>query len=351
MVEKSSLIGLLNTIFRGDNKIMATANPYQKLRIGLRTAKNLKLTHKPLCVSFEVTHSCNCNCRHCDKGGLKKEENLMKPADYLSRVKELSPAIIQISGGEPLVREDILEVVKAIRSNGVLPYIVFVTNSFLLTEEKYLELKAAGVDRFSISLDFPDERHDEFRRLKGVYSHIEQIVPYLVEKYDADDIGMNCAITKANFRSIVDVAKKVTEWNVPVTYSAYSKLRTGDEDLTIRDKGDLEELKNLIDALIKFRNDHKPAKTVMNAESTLRSTYEFFANGGIPGCLAGERFLVVRPDNKLNACSMFPEMQYDSQKEMIDGFKMRKECADCYVAIRAYSGKSLTTMFREMVGL
>ena len=86
---------------------MATASAYQKLRLGLRTLRNLTVSKKPLVVSFEVTHSCNCNCRHCDKGGLKKETDLMKPLDYLKRVKELKPPFIQLSGGEPFVREDI----------------------------------------------------------------------------------------------------------------------------------------------------------------------------------------------------------------------------------------------------
>lgn len=43
----------------------------------------------------------------------------------------------------------------------------------------YLELRAAGVDQFSVSLDFPDERHDEFRLHPGLFKHLSEIVPRL----------------------------------------------------------------------------------------------------------------------------------------------------------------------------
>jgi len=40
-------------------------------------------------------------------------------------------------------------------------------------------LRAAGVDQFSVSLDFPDERHDEFRLHPGLFKHLSEIVPRL----------------------------------------------------------------------------------------------------------------------------------------------------------------------------
>lgn len=330
---------------------MATANNYQKLRLGLRTVKNMWFGNRPLCVSFEVTHSCNCNCRHCDKGGLKKEVKLMVPEDFKRRLKEFKPPFIQISGGEPLEREGIYDIVRALRGKSVVPFIVFVTNGRLLDEQKYLDLKKAGVNRFSLSLDFPDERHDEFRRNKGLFKHLNGLIPYLANKYKADDIGMNCAITRANFRDLLGIAKLTHSWGVPVTYSAYSKLRTGDEDLFIYDKNELADLKKEIDSLIDYKIKMRPAQTVMNAISTLNSTYEFFENKGTPGCMAGERFLIVRPDGSLNACSMFPDDIYQTREEMLEKFTTRETCQDCYVAIRAYSGKSLPTMFKEMIGL
>ena len=66
-----------------------------------------------LTVSFEVTLSCNCNCEHCDLGGIKKGEKKIGPKNYGKIVRELKPLVVQLSGGEPLLRKDIFEIVKA----------------------------------------------------------------------------------------------------------------------------------------------------------------------------------------------------------------------------------------------
>ncbi|GAH78040.1 unnamed protein product, partial [marine sediment metagenome] len=71
--------------------------------------------NRPLVVSFEVTLSCNCNCRHCDLGGIIKDEKQLKPDDYARLSRLLNPPVVQISGGEPLLRKDIVAVVKAIK--------------------------------------------------------------------------------------------------------------------------------------------------------------------------------------------------------------------------------------------
>ena len=53
----------------------------------------------PVCLSFEVTHSCIADCKHCDKGGIKTEPKRMVPAEYRAYSKILKPGICQISGG------------------------------------------------------------------------------------------------------------------------------------------------------------------------------------------------------------------------------------------------------------
>ena len=126
------------------------------------------ITNRPIVVSYEVTLSCNCNCRHCDLGGLIKDERQIKPEEYGDLTQRLKPLAAQISGGEPLLRKDIAAIVKAIKQAGA-QYVILVTNGVLLNESNYLQLREAGVNQFSVSLDFPDERHDEFRRRPGLY--------------------------------------------------------------------------------------------------------------------------------------------------------------------------------------
>lgn len=313
------------------------------MQVFLRSIRNY-FTHRPLCVSFEVTHSCNANCQHCDKGGIKKEENLLSPAGYSDLIQALRPPFVQVSGGEPLLRKDVVEIVKAIKQKNGLPYIIFVTNGLLLNAKRYKALKEAGVDRFSISLDFPDEKHDEFRRCKGLYLHLSETIPRLVADFGYNDIALNSAITRENLPYLCELADKAKEWGVPISYSAYCSLRTGNKDFFISAPAELEVLRQTIKKLIERK---KGGERILNFSAVLLRTYEFFRDSHIPVCSAGKRFLVVRPDGWLNPCSMQPTQQYSTQSEMIGRFTRHNQCGNCYVAIRAYSDMPFWDLIKE----
>jgi MoaA/NifB/PqqE/SkfB family radical SAM enzyme len=303
----------------------------------------------PVCVSFEVTHSCVADCLHCDKGGVKQESGLMSLGDYRRHSQELKPALVQMSGGEPLMRKDLEDIIRAVKRPGGLPMVVCVSNWWLMTEERYLSLSEAGTSLFSISLDFPDERHDDFRQVPGLFAKMSEIIPYLVKKYGRENIVLNSALTHANFAEIPGLVAKAEEWGTQISFSAYSALRTGDRSLCIEKPEDLALLRRHIDYL----KEHKRhSSSVLNSEYILDQTYRFFAEGGMGGCQAGRRFLVVRPDGLINACSMFPDIQYKSRAEAVKGFKATREsCDQCYVSIRAGTERSLGRLIKENVGL
>jgi len=289
------------------------------------------ITNHPIVVSYEVTLSCNCNCRHCDLGGFIKDEKQMKPEEYRDLTQRLKPPAAQISGGEPLLRKDIAAIVKAIKQGGV-QYAILVTNGVLLNESNYLQLREAGVNQFSVSLDFPDERHDEFRRRPGLYKRLEQTLPRLA-KLGFRDIILNTAITKANLREILPLAKKAAEWGVDISYSAYTALRTRNEDYCLNNGEDLEILRQTINELIILK---KQGTYLVNPELTLQNTLKFFEQGYMPNCKAGIRFLVVMPDASLVPCSLH-RTKYATRQEMVEKFSRTNRCGNCYVAIRSYS--------------
>ena len=308
------------------------------------------ITNRPIVVSYEVTLSCNCNCRHCDLGGFIKDEKQIKPEEYGDLTQRLKPLAAQISGGEPLLRKDIAAIVKAIKQAGA-QYVILVTNGVLLNESNYLQLREAGVNQFSVSLDFPDERHDEFRRRPGLYKRLEQSLPRLA-KLGFRDIILNTAITKANLREILPLAKKAAEWGVDISYSAYTALRTGNEDYCLNSGEDLGILRQAINELIMLK---KQGTYLANPELTLRDTLKFFEQGYMPNCKAGIRFLVVMPDGSLVPCSLH-RTKYDTRKEMLEKFSRTNRCGSCYVAIRSYSEmsflshtKNLPNYIRQMV--
>ena len=302
------------------------------------------ITKHPIVVSYEVTLSCNCNCRHCDLGGVIRDESQITPEEYRDLTRQLKPVAAQISGGEPLLRKDIAAVVRAIKEGGV-QYAILVTNGVLLNESNYLQLREAGVNQFSVSLDFPDERHDEFRRRPGLYKRLEQTLPRLA-KFGFRDIILNTAITKANLGEISPLSRKAIEWGVDISYSAYTALRTGNQDYYLNSREDLEILRQAINELLQLRRHNAH---LVNPELTLRDTLRFFERGYMPNCKAGVRFLVVMPDGSLVPCSLH-RIKYASRREMIEEFSRTNRCDKCYVAIRSYSEMSFLSHAKNVPG-
>jgi MoaA/NifB/PqqE/SkfB family radical SAM enzyme len=148
----------------------------ESLRIIARGSLNWP-AGRPIVVSFEVTDACTCYCKHCDHDGPRYESANLKPSDYRRYMEVLRPCVVQISGGEPLLRNDVVEIVRSIKSDSGLPYLILVSNCSNMTKEKYLELREAGIDQFSVSVDFPDDRHDYFRGYPGLYAHLRELVP------------------------------------------------------------------------------------------------------------------------------------------------------------------------------
>ncbi len=295
---------------------------------------------RPLIVSFEVTLSCNCNCRHCDLGGLRPEEARLAPADYARLTETYKPPLVQISGGEPLLRSDIVEVVRAVKHAHEPTYVIVVTNGALLDESMYLRLRDAGMNQLSVSLDFPDERHDDFRRHRGLFRHLERTLPGLASLGNGDII-MNTAITSANQHELLSISDLVARWGVTISYSAYTQLRTGNPEYMISAPDELEGLKNVFLELVRRS---RRQKHIANPETVFRDTLAYFRRGGMPHCGAGMRFFVVMPDGALVPCSLHRQ-RYTTQKEMCDGFSAHNTCEQCYVSIRSYSDKPLLKLF------
>ena len=320
---------------------MANVSLLQGIELFMGGIRNY-ITNRPIVVSYEVTLSCNCNCLHCDLGGFIKDEKQITPEEYGDLTQRLKPLAAQISGGEPLLRKDVAAIVKAIKQAGV-KYAILVTNGVLLNESNYLQLREAGVDQFSVSLDFPDERHDEFRQRPGLYKRLEQTLPRLA-KLGFRDIILNTAITQANVREILPLAKKAAEWGVDMSYSAYTARRTGNKDYCLNNGEDLEILRHAINELIILK---KQGTYLVNPELTLRDTIKFFEQGYMPNCKAGIRFLVVMPDGSLVPCSLH-RTKYATREEMLENFSRTNRCGDCYVAIRSYSEMSFLSHTKNL---
>ncbi|MFB3852279.1 MAG: radical SAM protein [Vicinamibacterales bacterium] len=312
-------------------------------RVVARAAVNW-MAGRPIVISFEVTDACTCWCRHCDHGGPRDVSRDLKPREFARYVEALAPCVVQVSGGEPLLRADLLDIVRNIKAQTTLPYTILVSNWSLMTMERYTALREAGVDQFSVSLDFPDERHDDFRRHPGLFAHLERTVPPIAA-LGHDDVVLNACITSANVGEINNIADKAHEWGVNVSYSAYAPRRTGNQSYFLNTKEQLDTLREEFDRL---KERMKENGWIANSRTTIDRTRKYFEDGRMPRCKAGMRFLVVTSDGWLQPCSMqVKRFPLEDRARMVETFTATNTCDQCYVSIRAYLDKSLGRLFLE----
>ena len=122
-------------------------------------------------VSWMTTNKCNLHCSHCyqDAGEAVSEELTTAEAKtMIDGIAKAGAHLMIFSGGEPLMRPDIFELVRYAASKQLRP--VFGTNGTLLTEETVSKLKDSGASTLGISLDSLDpQKHDRFRGVRGSF--------------------------------------------------------------------------------------------------------------------------------------------------------------------------------------
>lgn len=122
-------------------------------------------------VSWMTTNECNLKCEHCYQDASNAEAGEMSTAEALTLIDQIARAgfkVMIFSGGEPLMRPDIYELVAYARETGLRP--VFGTNGTLITREVAIRLKEAGACAMGISVDSLDAaKHNRFRGLENAY--------------------------------------------------------------------------------------------------------------------------------------------------------------------------------------
>ncbi len=295
------------------------------------------VTARPLCVSFEVTYRCNAKCKHCHLHNVQDKE-LATPQRYGELAREIKPVVAQVSGGEPLLRKDLVDILKAIRRTNKAPYVVLTTNGALLSKKKYLELREAGVDEFSLSLDYPDDRHDEFRGVPGLFGKIEKLMSELNSGMQKA-ITVSCVIQHDNYQDLIGIAEQARKWGINANFSTYTWLRTQNKEYVIP-KEEIPEFKKVVEKLIEYKQTYKNIRT---SDYVLRNIPNFFENEKMQNCRAGERFFVVNPDGTLSPCGLIIK-NYGSYKELQQDFQKHNRCDSCYTSIRANTEKPIKYM-------
>lgn len=140
------------------------------------------LRRRPFNCLLQVTNRCNMKCSFCDfwpNAAPRSEE--LSLADYRRLAGELTDLgrfLISVEGGEPLVRPDLVDILRAL-SKRHLPALF--TNGWYVDGDMARALFDTGLSTVSVSLDYPDAaRHDRKRRLAGAYDRVLRALDHLL---------------------------------------------------------------------------------------------------------------------------------------------------------------------------
>jgi heme b synthase len=154
-------------------------------------------------VAWETTRNCNLNCVHCraaaTSGPYTGELDTRAALNLLDQIALVAKPIIILTGGEPLLREDIFEIAKYGDAKGMR--MVMAPNGTLVTPEIATKMADSRIQRISVSIDGSSaESHDAFRGVPGAFDGALRGIANAKEA--GIQFQINTTITKANLDQI-----------------------------------------------------------------------------------------------------------------------------------------------------
>ena len=196
-------------------------------RLGLEIQRKMQqqiVADHPLYQLFwECTLRCNLHCRHCGsdcktEAGIQDmpKEDFVRVLDSIAARTDPAKVFVIITGGEPLVREDIVECCQAIHDHGF--HYGMVTNALYLTPTLLDRLIGAGLGAITISLDGLEQSHNWMRGNKNSFRAVEQAINMLGRQPHVVWDIVTCA-TERNYDELPQlkewlIEKGVTSWRL-----------------------------------------------------------------------------------------------------------------------------------------
>ncbi len=242
-----------------------TINPSDLLRYGRKAGKlPSHLLHysedkKPIVV-FNCTKRCNLKCVHCyshSTGALGDNELTTADAKtFITDIAEFGSPVILFSGGEPLTRKDIVELIEFANSKGLRA--VVSTNGTLITKEMAQQLKQVQLSYVGVSLDGLEEVNDAFRGVKGAFNKALEGIRNCQEA--GIKVGLRFTINKRNASEVEKIFRLIEDENIP-RVCFYHLVYAGRGSELITEDLSLDDSRKIVDTIIDLTDDlHKRGK-------------------------------------------------------------------------------------------
>ncbi|WP_411680807.1 putative heme d1 biosynthesis radical SAM protein NirJ1 [Clostridium thailandense] len=166
-------------------------------------------------VVWNCTKTCNLKCVHCyansDCNKYEGELSLTEAKSFINDLGEFRVPVILFSGGEPLLRNDIFELIEHSSKNSIRSTIS--TNGTLIDKEVSESLKKLNVGYVGVSLDGIGSRHDEFRKTKGSFDKALRGIRNCLEINQK--VGLRFTINQYNYDQLEDIFRLIKEERIP----------------------------------------------------------------------------------------------------------------------------------------
>jgi radical SAM protein with 4Fe4S-binding SPASM domain len=279
-------------------------------------------SYVPHVVAWNLTRRCNLACAHCyiAAGPTESATGELPTQDCLRIVDEIlavnpSPMII-LSGGEPLLREDLDEIARAASSRGAT--VVVGTNGTGLTSARIAALKKAGVRGVAVSVDsLRPSYHDRFRHGRGSLEETQAAIERLREQ--RMDVVIQTTVTKGNRAEL----ERLVAWAAAegaVAFNCYFLVATGRGEALGR--GDLspEDYETVLADLARWQRDYRGRLMVRAkcAPHFMRHVHQIDPESPVLNyetrCPCGTQYCRITPDGKLTPCPYLPEEAGDLKR-------------------------------------
>jgi radical SAM protein with 4Fe4S-binding SPASM domain len=271
---------------------------------------------RPYVISWNLTYRCNLACEHCYLDATSKpgpdELDTEACRGIIDQIAEFAPeAIVILTGGEPLLRPDIMELVRHGASRDL--WMMLGTNGVKITADLAGSLKQAGLRGLAISIDSLDaETHDRFRNVKGAWQNAVEGaellhaagLPFIVQT----TVGHHNAGELVELAEMVHSKLAATAWNLFFLVPTGRGQFVSDLDPAEYDRI-LEVLHGIRRAyqgkmLVNAKCAPQHVRTLTDSELNTPALATYAGSGG--GCPAGTHYMGIRPNGDVTPCPYLP---------------------------------------------